>query len=189
MKYDRTKIIRCGDRVKIINPQFFVRCGYPLTKEDIKRDFITNEERGLIEKLLGITHHTDHIESLLLNSSFRKTNETYEKILDDLAFYKLKQKGFGGSERNIFTIPRDEFKNTECQVVGKRVVQTGVYAKDYDCGDYGEYYSSWSFLSHQKSHVILSLNIWRDSRELEIEASNVEKLGVVSDQERELSFA
>jgi len=41
----RKNVIRVGDKVKIVNPEVFVRTGYPLTTEMIKESHITEEQK------------------------------------------------------------------------------------------------------------------------------------------------
>ena len=39
-----TKVFKIGELVKIINPEVFVRCGYPFDKKYAKENLITKEE-------------------------------------------------------------------------------------------------------------------------------------------------
>ena len=48
----RKNVIRVGDKVKIINPEIFIRVGYPLTTEMIKESHITEEQKALLDKLM-----------------------------------------------------------------------------------------------------------------------------------------
>ena len=45
------KIIRNGDRVRIVTPEIFVRCGYPLCKADLREDIAKNYGK-IIEDLI-----------------------------------------------------------------------------------------------------------------------------------------
>ena len=52
MRKKKEQVIRIGDRIKVINPEIFMRCGYPLTIQDgIK--MLSPEEIKCINQLVG----------------------------------------------------------------------------------------------------------------------------------------
>ena len=162
------KIFRINDKVQIINPEIFVRCGYPLAKEDIKNKEITAEERQKIANLLGCAFVED-IDYFSI----------YEKMLDNLAYYKLKKKRFGGKERRIHTENKPEYKDNFGTIIGKKIVKTGDYESGYI--NYDNYYSP--YLENEKSHVILYINMeptknYISGDYIEIESINIKKIGV-----------
>jgi len=162
------EIFRINDKVQIINPEIFVRCGYPLAKEDIKNKEITAEERQKIANLLGCAFVED-IDYFSI----------YEKMLDNLAYYKLKKKRFGGKERRIHTENKPEYKDNFGTIISKKIVKSGDYNYGReDCE--GDYYSP-PYLTNEKSHVILYIrtepiknDIFGDY--IEIESINVKKI-------------
>lgn len=178
MKKNKKTIIRPGDRIKIINPEFFVRCGYPLNKEAGLK-LITEDEKKKVSELVGL-NHIPTVSSLQFYNSFLIHKENiYNNILDRLAYLKIKEAGFGGNERKIFTELKEKYRNCECIIYSKRIVQTGI-RECYSDGDWeSSYYSSIPYLSQQKSHVILKINVIDNNyllENLEIEEKNVIKL-------------
>jgi hypothetical protein len=101
----RKNVIRVGDKVKIINPEVFVRTGYPLTTDMIKESHITNEQKQLLDKLMETTGnrkytlYTDNI-----NTEYDRLEHVFSTIL-------LKSKGFGGNERKVHTETKPEYKD------------------------------------------------------------------------------
>ena len=53
MKKINPKIIRIGDTVKIVKPNIFIRCGYPLSKNEAKKEIC----RLPMIKIMGL--HSD----------------------------------------------------------------------------------------------------------------------------------
>lgn len=108
-------------RVKIIKPDFFLRCGYPMdhtaTKQEIIKEY-TADINALVAKVIG----RPVIAVALVAPS---------KVIDDiagrLAFAKLSSCGFGGRKRSIYTESRPEFEGTVHTVLGTRFVVTGTY--------------------------------------------------------------
>ena len=43
------KIIRVGDKVRIVNPEMFVRCGYPMTKQDAREEVFSRFSQQAIQ--------------------------------------------------------------------------------------------------------------------------------------------
>ena len=163
------EVIRVGDRVKIINPEVFLRCGYPLSVET---------ETEEIKKLFGVT-----IEDLVYSCTsdhFMQRNEkglyennlaipitpntvqlgAFNKIAKALGYVRVKAKKFGGNERKIFTEIHDELKGKEGRVEKTKFVRTGVYVRG---SGYSDDYER-PYLSEEKLHKILTLALF-DSKE------------------------
>ena len=83
--------IKCGDTVKIINPAFFVRCGYNDTLEKQSEEILKNHEYDLMAVLKKITPLID------------RYSKQFNVILKGLAYVKCRENKLGGSERKIFT--------------------------------------------------------------------------------------
>jgi hypothetical protein len=168
-------VFRNGDKIKIITPEIFVRCGYPKTIESETKVVIEEQGNRLIEMLkeLGLRN------SLSGGHYFTRV---FNKIAREIAYGRLKQNGFGGCERKIYTRTED-IKGKEFRVVGKRRVKTGMYnapSGGYDSYN-GEYDYDPGYLDGEKTHVILEIrpcDIIQFITEfpLEIEEINVEKL-------------
>jgi hypothetical protein len=169
----KKQIIRIYDKVKIVNPQRFIRCGYPLHLPDVISE-IDKEfcENGGIEfcKKFGIG-----------GFDLRFGMNPYNTIIEALAYSKMKSLKFGGNKRQIFTENLEDTEGRIFQVVYKRYVKTGEYV--YPRGES-------PYLDEQKTHTILRIyqckrpdnmpylseSIVNGFESFEIEACNVEKI-------------
>lgn len=158
-KSKKSQVFHIGDIIKIKNPEFFVRCGYPLSKEDIRREFLADKKK--------LTAFREFLRSIGLISSvgdnelfFMVESDQYSDILDRICFNLLKKQKFGGNERSIKTISIPELKNKEFKVGAKKIVQTGNRVNGSSrCGLWDvDYEYDPPYLSNQKSHVILTLD-------------------------------
>ena len=96
----RKNIIRIGDKVKIINPEIFQRVGYPLTKQEIINKF-TKDEKAIIEEFMnsfGVSY-----SSGFFCLAPARNQDVFDRIADALAYGRIRQQGYGGNERKIFT--------------------------------------------------------------------------------------
>lgn len=170
----KKQIIRQGDVVRIINPEFFIRCGYPLClKDGIK--MIMEDKEGLKALDDGIAEVLeDKIKPSGTNASnsiFRdifvsrssvltRTQKDFESIIKILAYYKIKKLKFGGNKRQIFTKRVEEAKGHDFEVLKKKMVVTGNYIPGSKGGStpYGDYEAEPPCLDDSKSHMILYLN-------------------------------
>lgn len=184
----RKNVIHPNDRVKIINPLIFVRCGYPLTIDIVKDTIITQEQKDAIITMLksfSINYVDAEVKSnLLVLYGWNDAGNAYDKILYEMARIVLQQQRWGGVERNIYTEFRPDLINVTCQVSSKRVVKTGVHKSGggYKSDYWGEVDFEPPYLSNEKSHVILE--IYTDGcnenipvgNKIEIEQCNVIKI-------------
>lgn len=173
-------IIRVGDRVQIINPEVFVRVGYPWNKQYVIDNVITKEEKEkVIELLKGVyIEEKDLCGNLIKGIKYDyldyDKSRTYDEIIDRLAYYKLQKNHFGGNKRQVFTKTEESLKDQIVFVDSKRYVKTGTYS----CGWYDEDGGEPSYLSNEKTHIIL--NVYKENGWLndcfEIESVNVKKI-------------
>jgi len=174
MKKAKREVIRRGDVVRIVNPEFFIRCGYPLSlKDGIK--MIMEDEKGLkalcdaVDVILrdddkdvrDSKSPTGFIN--MFNSrafSFGHTSRNFRNIVKILAYYKIRSKNFGGRERRILTKKIEGAKGHDFKVLSKKMVVTGNYIPGSRAGStpYGDYEAEPPYLDDQKSHMILYLN-------------------------------
>ena len=186
----RKNVIHANDRVKIINPLIFVRCGYPLTIDIVKDTIITQEQKDAVIVMLksfGINYVPTDLNKtceLLDLSGWNDSGDAYDKILYEMSRIVLRQQRWGGVERKVYTEFRPDLINVTCQVVNKRVVKTGVHESGggytYDYWGEADYQSP--YLSNEKSHIILE--IYTDGcngmlpvgKKIEIEQCNVIKI-------------
>lgn len=157
------KIIRRNDNVKIIIPNFFVRCGYPMCPENetksIFREF-GKEINGLLTKI-GVKRF----------QNFGNT-EFLDKLCKEIAYAKCKTNHYGGHDRQIFTQEMPELKDSTFHVLNTKYVKTGKYnhGSFYQTIDGSDYEPA--YLSNEKTHKLLQIDCkgqhW-------IEAANVQK--------------
>jgi len=151
----RKDVIRIGDNIKVITPEIFVRCGYPLTKQIVMDTIITKEQREAIRtmfKAFGIPIIKDYPDNIL---EVDETN-SFNKVLDTMAGIILVQKNWGGKERNTFTETKSELLDVIGNVIGKRIVKTGTYNSGHTHRYYdGEFDYDPAYLSNEASHIIL----------------------------------
>jgi hypothetical protein len=164
VKHDPAKVkhkrpIRKGDRVRILEPKFIDRVGYPLIW-GMLMDEVENDPK-VIEALS------------VLGLRGGQPVPHYLKIA--IAKLRVEQRGFGGRERTIH-YEKDTYrvpcKGAVTEVYGRRVVKTGTYYPPSAGGSNCDY--DWEpepgGLADCKSHVLLMTSHG------EIEACNVELL-------------
>jgi len=181
------KIIRVGDTVKIVNPQLFVRCGYPLSIEDMEEE-VKELFMGDIDDLvnsMGFDVFTEAPRRIDFDYSRLNKGKVYRKIIRELAYIRLRRKNFGGNERKVFTEPYDEYKDLEAEVTGIKICKSGTYNQGYGGGcDYWTGQSDYepAYLSPCKTHKILTLDRYQNdiissyTNHIRIEAKYVEKI-------------
>ena len=117
----KRSIIRMYDRVKIINPEFFIRCGYPKCQED-EMKVVIKEFGYQIHRMIepgpgaaanGLAWHGDE--------------RLFEKVCREIAYARLKNMGFGGGKRTIHTERREEFMGKTFSVTKVKICKTGSY--------------------------------------------------------------
>ncbi len=158
-------VYRIGDKVKIIAPEIFIRCGYPLTKQIALETLITDDEKRKVKELLNYPKDFGIYET----TNYQMAAE--DNILDALAYFKIAEKGFGGKDRKIYTEVCEEIRNQTAEIIGKKVVRSGRYNPGWYDGDEGEP----PFLDQVESNVILEVRCdnWMTRW---IEVKNVEKI-------------
>lgn len=165
--------IRAGQVVRIVRPDFFVRCGYPM-------DWATETARVKKERGAAIR---EFLKAEGIKPAYFPYADTpaFEKIAKALAHELCKQAGWGGKERTIHTKAFPDLAGEQSVIESVRFVKTGTYATssaNYD-GEYDQPY-----LMDEKTHRILQTALegivddpWFGEgvyMRLEIEAANVE---------------
>ena len=151
--------IRVGDRVRIKNPRWIKRVGYPLHWHDLRADVEADPRVAEFLKTLGYT--SQYIPTYFIQA---------------VAKLHVEVRGFGGKERAIHYHPLDGddsifndypehgYVGVVVIVTGKRVAYTGTR---FGPSGSGEDYES-AGLEDRKAHVILRTHLG------EIEACDVE---------------
>lgn len=152
-------IYRPGDRVVIMQPKVFVRCGYPF-------DIMTETDSIL-------THYRTDIEQLIEKIDQHGQPSHYgfdpdiRAVASRLARIVAVRRGYDGNDRRIYTKFESGILGKEGTVYSKRVVKTGTRrsSRVYD--------DEWQMmLSDEKTHVILRV-YGTGVTMFEIEAANV----------------
>ena len=164
-------IIRVGDRVEIVEPHIFIRCGYPKTVDDMIAE-VEKEHGEVLRKFvkdLGLSIFPRHLP-------YEKDgffSDVYEEIRRAVAYAKLKAERFGGSRRSVHTEYKENEKGRVYMVGGIRFVKSGTYEAGGYYGGMDGYEYEPAYLTNQKTHKILRLAYLPD---LEIEAIHVKKV-------------
>lgn len=158
-------VYRPGDKVRIVNPKFVRRVGYPLVWYEIDEALLDNDEQSArIANAMG----------------WPEPSKLPRFALQVVAKLYVLERRFGGNERTIHYWPdtgappnvfdtlawgRYYAAGTEHKIISRRLAKTGrrfpAYGRDDDWEPGG--------LDDCKTHVLLRL-----SGEVEIEACNVE---------------
>jgi len=197
------KIIRVEDKVKIINPVRFVRCGYPLCLKDMKVEIDKHFKKVIGDLVHSVCNGDEFIQA---DEEGKYDDGTWlrlgtigasdggvanDDIVEALARRRIVSKGFGGTARSIHTEPYEQIKDEVAVVTRIKYVKTGTYNKGYGGYDYysGCYEYDPPYLSDEKTHKILELDLFLgegkksdgklralNSEPVWIEAVNVEKI-------------
>jgi len=162
------------------------RWGYPLTTQIVKDSLITQEHKDAIYAMLAKFRGAPQPTLVLLDTVEDNYDEAYEKVLHAMAYEIVRQNGFGGRERKLFTTLRDSLRNKTAVVMERKVVKTGKYHSGG--GGYG-YDGDWdyepAYLEDEKTHVLYKIyldygqeNVCENINmtDVWIERTNVEKI-------------
>jgi len=184
------KTIRKGDIVEIQNPEVFIRCGYPMCKEDAKKA-VTKQFGNLVVDLIKTVRKatTERMKESNLFPSIQPIkcpvgDATVDGILDRLAYEYMKANKFGGNTRKIHTQTDKRLKGKKAKVDSIKFVKTGIRVPASGGHDYyGEYDYEPAHLSEEKTCKILTLslryeqdNIGAFTEWIRIEVANVKKI-------------
>ena len=154
------KIIRRGDVVRIDNPEMFIRCGYPLSFQEVCEEVSETSKDDILKFIDRVTNRKPKLK-IDIKVTDPTANRMYQAIVKEIAYVRMREKKFGGSERRIVTEKNEAFKNAKAEVVGVKIVKTGDYVKGSSGYDpySGEYDYEPSYLGNEKTHKILQLYI------------------------------
>jgi len=140
---DQAKTIyRPYDRVEIIAPHVFKRCGYPIDVKELANTFTAKQ---ITEAIRAV--YPNHPE-------YDRNYWPMKRVAKALAVAVAAERRFGGYTRSIHTEQHDDIVGQVVTVYGKRVVMTGERypgCQGYD-GDYEPPYSG-----DAKANVILNV--------------------------------
>lgn len=181
----KTKYAKVGDKVRVVIPKMFIRCGYPLTGQIVYEKYTEEIARAVsacdiaLQQAFNTPIEVDGIT--LAGSSF--SSGYASRLLEKAAIsYKMEQLNWGGSSREVYQKEYPELRDVELTVVDKRRVQTGTRHDGYyrysyyGDGDYGPPY-----LEIEKTYVVYKVDdsdLFRfQIPETEILAENCELIG------------
>ena len=163
----RRDIIRSGDTVEVVDPQAFLRCGYPNSF-----DYYVKLAK----------------ETYPMMSRYRNRDAIYRQIAYGLGCAD----NFGGPDRSIHPYPGPYKEGTLLKVTGTRVVKTGTRYKGYGGSSYNAYDDAEPpGLSSMETHIIvgtvpvlaspgfaIAYSSWADPKQrgLEYPASHLKKV-------------
>lgn len=154
-------IIRVGDHIKIIKPDFFIRCGYENTLDEIA-DSIREKYHDIITKFMkdvGLETYNERILDLKIDGfdNYEYMNKAHEKICRAIAYEKISKLIKSGNERKLYTERKNEYLDKEGYVEKVFYVKTGIYHPP-NFGSYpdGDYYPG--YLENETTHKILEVS-------------------------------
>lgn len=164
------------DRVEIVEPLVFVRCGYPMSWDETYNQLTETYESQIITDLDGLAR--GYISAGWPEHLARSLPNAYSDIIHHLTKAHLNKNRYGGNERAIHTRLDERFRGKIARVMGKRVVKTGRYRKGYGPSGYGDDDGAPPTLENVKTHVILEVEMYTgpepwDFEHFEIEARHV----------------
>jgi hypothetical protein len=175
-------VIREGDSVRIVNPEFVTSVGYDFTYAKEFERVSQAHAKDVAEFLtkVGITNmdwQTLDIKdlSLTVREEVDPNHPYIRRMLHALAWVSFDRNRPSRGERRITTERREEYLDWSGPVTRKRVVKTGWCSPPSGGQDYfGEYWFEPGGLDNSKTHVILTVNL--GYREFDIDSQNVQKI-------------
>lgn len=172
-KIAKKPVYRVGDIVRIINPRFIERVGYPLVWPMLMDEFEAKlpQVRAAMHALVMPTTDEARISDLRFKQEVTATDK---ELLKGVCMAAVRLRNFGGNERSLhyFTDEKygDYLKGQQVTVDNKRIVKTGTRFMSRSSYSYEGEYDDFELggLYNEKTHVLLTVNY------LEIEACDVE---------------
>lgn len=153
-------IYRVGDKIRIVNPRFILRVGYPLVFKDLIPEFESHPNLQKAMRLLLLNESEQTKDSPILEDlypTFSPRGKVARDFIAGVAKAANRMRGFGGPDRQIFTEELPYVKDQIVDVLGKRTVKTGKYFPPSHYVSYeGEHYYEAGGLSDEKIHILLS---------------------------------
>jgi hypothetical protein len=122
--------IHVGDTVRIVEPVFFVRCGYPLTLKDGKKavEGLELEIKEFLQYLVAKANKDPLAQYPLgpgRGGGPRVLDRSVHLVRAQVAYEYLRLKRFGGDHRKLYTETWEPGRGMEFGVERKFVVQSG----------------------------------------------------------------
>lgn len=139
-----------GSCVRIVTPKMFLRCGYPLTMDEVSIKF-SDEIR-------------ERVARAAVAASIYEGDHRAHRYLDRAVCASImRREGFGGKERKIFEQDVPEIAGASGLVDEVKMIQTGIYEKGWMSGDTWECGPEWNppYLDKVKQHRVYTVNLDR----------------------------
>lgn len=158
-------VIRVGDIVKVLKPILFIRCGYPMSLQDARKEveeIYSGKIKSLIRSVQTGENPTVEEKPTIRNLNYVdkwKGDCSFKDIVNVLAYLRLRYKNFGGNERKIYESEHKDVEGRTFRVDKIFYRKTGIYMRGYSGYDYnGEWDYCPSYLEKEKTHKILCLS-------------------------------
>ena len=161
----KKRIFKVGDTVKVINPQEFIRCGYPLSYQEAE-EYIENNHTdkifNIFKAIRGADQSTDNYD-VFADYDRHQYTKAYRRVVEGLALEYLEYKNYGGKIRSVHSKYNNELEKVIAKVTAVKVCQSGKYVSACQGGSYGlyegEYEYSPPYLTEVKMHRILHCSV------------------------------
>jgi hypothetical protein len=159
----KPKYAKVGDRVRIVEPLMFKRCGYPLDPRAVRDKFAMEiheltKRAVLAVRGVALPKHEDQVEDVSLRYFEVHRGDQWNLFERAVVGFILQREGFGGRERTVHEVEVAEYKGRTATVTAKQTVMTGTYYAP-SCGYNGyDYDYDPGGLEDMKAHVIYTLN-------------------------------
>lgn len=168
-KRKRRAKFKAGDRVRVVNPEFFVRCGYPLEYSDVYNKVAAEED----ERVRKVLRELGFDEARMPGYTFSRL---FGKVVGAITYGRMHDQRFGGAARSIYTQRNEEYRGHVFHVTGVSFVKTGEYvpartAYGWEASEYEP-----AYLADEQTHRILDVLSAYDGCDLRIEDVHVELL-------------
>jgi hypothetical protein len=153
----------------VVNPEFFVRCGYPMTVHDELQKVLDEQSDGIKAFLreCGVPY-----------DGWPQNFPAVQQVARIIAYERCKAAKWGGKQRAIYTKRFDDLAGETFVVQSVRFVKTGEYCPGHN--GYDDDYNP-PYLLDEKTHRIVQTRFTGQLtgemiESLEIEAVHLEKV-------------
>lgn len=151
----KTKYPPLGSTIKIVEPYMFLRCGYPLTLEDVRgryRDQITEKVNKVISVIDDISPHDNYF---------------IHKLETAFASDIIRKLGWGGDERKVYEQSLGTiYEDARFTLKAKTMVYEGKRHSGYSHYDSqnGDYDGHPTFFQTRRGHCVYTLDCVEDKK-------------------------
>jgi hypothetical protein len=166
------KRAKIGDSVRIVTPKRFVRCGYPLTYDIIRKtrseecyELMRLAWAGILKidktleqsQVLGPQDMRWAFTSEALPEMPRRVASLLEQAV---CAYIVDRENWGGPQRKIYELDYPHVANAVVKIIGRRCVQTGSYVRGSTSYDHYSGECEWDppYLADAKTHVVYEID-------------------------------